>query len=69
MFMVFICSGQVNINLLMLCAIALKYADWDENEGDKEVINQWEDDWDDDDVNDDFSKQLRAELEKASQES
>ena len=53
----------------MLCLIESGFADWDENEGDKEVVNQWEDDWDDDDVNDDFSKQLRAELEKASQQS
>ncbi|KAG5455545.1 MAG: hypothetical protein BJ554DRAFT_5005 [Olpidium bornovanus] len=27
--------------------------------------NLWEDNWDDDDVEDDFSKQLRAELERA----
>eukprot|EP00850_Spirogloea_muscicola_P007704 SM000039S14534 [mRNA] locus=s39:829518:829887:+ [translate_table: standard] len=40
--------------------------EWDEKEADKEAVAQWEDDWDDDDVNDDFSKQLRAELERAS---
>ncbi|KAI9018775.1 hypothetical protein CLU79DRAFT_760335 [Phycomyces nitens] len=40
--------------------------EWGENEEDKEDAQFWEDNWDDDDIEDDFSKQLRAELEKAS---
>jgi 26 proteasome complex subunit DSS1 len=43
----------------------LAYAEWqakDEDSADKQL---WEDEWDDDDISDDFSKQLRAELERA----
>ncbi|KAK4512162.1 uncharacterized protein ATC70_013405 [Mucor velutinosus] len=40
--------------------------DWGENEEDPKDPHFWEDNWDDDDVEDDFSKQLRAELEKES---
>ncbi|BBN03688.1 26 proteasome complex subunit DSS1 [Marchantia polymorpha subsp. ruderalis] len=40
--------------------------EWDDEEGEKVALQQWEDDWDDDDVNDDFSAQLRTELESAS---
>lgn len=42
--------------------------DWtgaDEDQGD---VNVWEDNWDDDNIEDDFSKQLRVELEKQSQQ-
>ncbi|GBG60640.1 hypothetical protein CBR_g8660 [Chara braunii] len=41
--------------------------DWDEQEGEKEAVAQWEDDWDDDDVNDDFAQQLRAELDRVAE--
>ncbi|KAL3698823.1 hypothetical protein R1sor_012899 [Riccia sorocarpa] len=40
--------------------------EWDDEEGEKVALQQWEEDWDDDDVNDDFSAQLRTELESAS---
>ncbi|KAL2621874.1 hypothetical protein R1flu_002079 [Riccia fluitans] len=40
--------------------------EWDDEEGEKVTLQQWEEDWDDDDVNDDFSAQLRTELESAS---
>eukprot|EP00039_Didymoeca_costata_P018408 m.333334 g.333334 ORF g.333334 m.333334 type:complete len:85 (-) comp17123_c0_seq1:83-337(-) len=39
--------------------------EWGEAELDKEDVAQWEDNWDDDNMEDDFSKQLRAELQKA----
>ncbi|KAJ7531486.1 hypothetical protein O6H91_14G045700 [Diphasiastrum complanatum] len=39
---------------------------WDDKEEETDALQQWEDDWDDDDVTDDFSQQLRAELEKNS---
>ncbi|KAI8324909.1 hypothetical protein GQ54DRAFT_308892 [Martensiomyces pterosporus] len=41
--------------------------DWNEDAEDKEDVALWDDNWDDDDLEDDFSKQLRVELEKASQ--
>jgi len=41
--------------------------EWKEGEEDVDDKQPWEDDWDDDQVDDDFSKQLRAELEKAPQ--
>ncbi|KAJ2391506.1 hypothetical protein GGI23_005405 [Coemansia sp. RSA 2559] len=41
--------------------------DWNEDAEDKEDVTLWDDNWDDDDLEDDFSKQLRVELEKASQ--
>ncbi|KAJ2518024.1 hypothetical protein GGI11_002981 [Coemansia sp. RSA 2049] len=41
--------------------------DWNEDDEDKEDVTLWDDNWDDDDLEDDFSKQLRVELEKASQ--
>jgi len=41
--------------------------EWRQNEEDADVAAAlWEDDWDDEDLNDDFSKQLRADLDKAS---
>ncbi|KAJ2613500.1 hypothetical protein H4S08_002161 [Coemansia sp. RSA 1365] len=40
---------------------------WDVGDEDEEDINLWDDSWDDDDMDDDFSKQLRVQLEKASQ--
>lgn len=40
--------------------------EWDDEEGEKLALQQWEDDWDDDDINDDFSQQLKVELERAS---
>ncbi|KAJ2723624.1 26S proteasome complex subunit [Coemansia sp. Benny D115] len=40
--------------------------DWNEDAEDKEDVSLWDDNWDDDDLEDDFSKQLRVELEKAS---
>eukprot|EP00042_Codosiga_hollandica_P059677 m.920136 g.920136 ORF g.920136 m.920136 type:complete len:86 (-) comp61409_c0_seq1:108-365(-) len=39
--------------------------DWNEADEDKSDEAQWEADWDNDTVEDDFSKQLRAELERA----
>lgn len=36
----------------------------DERDADREE-KMWQDDWDDDAIEDDFSKQLRAELERA----
>nr|CAG8494864.1 4714_t:CDS:2 [Entrophospora candida]CAG8612640.1 4609_t:CDS:2 [Entrophospora candida] len=38
--------------------------DWNETEEDQET-HLWEDNWDDEDIEDDFSKQLRAEITKA----
>ncbi|KAJ2084400.1 hypothetical protein H4R24_000030 [Coemansia sp. RSA 988] len=40
---------------------------WDASDEDAEDINLWDESWDDDDMDDDFSKQLRVQLEKASQ--
>ncbi|KAJ1902427.1 hypothetical protein LPJ66_000038 [Kickxella alabastrina] len=40
--------------------------DWNEDAEDKEDVTLWDDNWDDDDLEDDFSKQLRVELERAS---
>ena len=40
--------------------------EWSADEEDAEDVNVWEDNWDEDTVEDDFSKQLRAELDKAS---
>ncbi|KAJ2163184.1 hypothetical protein GGF46_000114 [Coemansia sp. RSA 552] len=41
--------------------------DWAASDEDQEDVTLWNDNWDDDDLEDDFSKQLRVELEKASQ--
>ncbi|KAI9501835.1 hypothetical protein BX070DRAFT_236118 [Coemansia spiralis] len=41
--------------------------DWNQDDEDKDDAALWDDNWDDDDLEDDFSKQLRVELEKASQ--
>ena len=46
-------------------SLMLPAAEWTSEEEDKEDIQQWEEDWDDNDVSDDFTRQLRAELEKA----
>ena len=40
--------------------------EWSADEEDAEDVNVWEDNWDEDTVEDDFSKQLKAELDKAS---
>ncbi|KAJ2625851.1 hypothetical protein GGI25_000279 [Coemansia spiralis] len=44
-----------------------KVEDWNQDDEDKDDAALWDDNWDDDDLEDDFSKQLRVELEKASQ--
>ncbi|KAI7835023.1 hypothetical protein BX661DRAFT_195578 [Kickxella alabastrina] len=45
---------------------ALEEDDEFEEFDDKEDVTLWDDNWDDDDLEDDFSKQLRVELERAS---
>ncbi|PIA19099.1 hypothetical protein COEREDRAFT_95284 [Coemansia reversa NRRL 1564] len=53
--------------LIEHCFIFIYFLDWDVGDEDEEDINLWDDSWDDDDMDDDFSKQLRVQLEKASQ--